>query len=443
MRNLFLLLAILCNCYVYSQLPVIPVPQVGSLGTYGTDMNTQPRSVQSNPFVNSHQASPYDPNEVIRQRQRTRQEIDYAITQMREIEEKQNTALYLIHKGFPSWANEPGTEYFRNAYKELNRMLCDSTPLNLERAVFFVENAYLGNKLNMDDFQKNIREKVNYCKWRIKQLNLNPKDGLAKNMAIFSLLTDTLDIKQPGTEKTITSYPLKYNLDDYDSQKSFTSHFVATLLSTNVGQCYSMPLLYLIMAERLGAKAYLSLAPHHSFIKIQDDNGAWYNLELTCRSVLSDYHYINNSYIKSASIRSKLYMSPLSKKETIALIMNQLGRYYLMKYGYDPFILECTHKAKQYAPNDIESIILEADYETRLTLEIAHLLNAHNPDILKNISPDAYKHYERMQELYKEIDSSGYEDMPVEIYERWLKHVAREKEKEQKNSQPTIRKMIK
>ncbi|WP_322933989.1 hypothetical protein VCM39_16075 [Bacteroides sp. CG01] len=102
MRNLFLLSAILCNCYVYSQLPVIPVPQVGSLGTYGTDMNTQPRSVQSNPFANSHQASPYDPNEVIRQRQRTRQEIDYAITQMREIEEKQNTALYLIHKGFPS-----------------------------------------------------------------------------------------------------------------------------------------------------------------------------------------------------------------------------------------------------------------------------------------------------------------------------------------------------
>lgn len=48
-----------------------------------------------------------------------------------------------------------------------------------------------------------------------------------------------------------------------------------------------------------------------------------------------------------------------------------------------------------------------------------------------------------MQELYKEIDSSGYEDMPVEIYERWLKHVAREKEKEQKNSLPTIRKMIK
>lgn len=61
-------------------------------------------------------------------------------------------------------------------------------------------------------------------------------------------------------------------------------------------------------------------------------------------------------------------MNPLSKRETIALMMNQLGRYYLMKYGYDPFILECTHVAKQYAPNDIESIILEADYETRLTL---------------------------------------------------------------------------
>lgn len=51
MRNLFLLLAILCNCYVYSQLPVIPVPQVGNLGTYGTDMNTKPHSIQGNPFA--------------------------------------------------------------------------------------------------------------------------------------------------------------------------------------------------------------------------------------------------------------------------------------------------------------------------------------------------------------------------------------------------------
>ena len=46
-----------------------------------------------------------------------------------------------------------------------------------------------------------------------------------------------------------------------------------------------------------------------------------------------------------------------------------------------------------------------------------------NPETLKKISPEAYKHYEHMHKLYKEIDNSGYEDMPKEIYARRLRHV--------------------
>lgn len=352
-------------------------------------------------------------------------------------------SLSLAGHGFPSQTGVPGTEYFRSAYQELSGMLCDSIPLNLERAIFLVENAYLDNQLSFGNFQEKISERVDYCKWRMKELKLNPHDGLAQNMAIFSLLTDTLRIKQPGTEKTITHYPLKYNLDDYDSQKNYTSHFVTTLLATNVGQCHSMPLLYLVLAERLGAKAYLSFAPQHSFVKIQDDKGAWYNLELTCRSVLSDYHYMNSSYIKSEAIRNKLYMNPLSKKETIASMLTLLGQYYLMKYGYDPFLLDCIHTAGLYAPHDVLNKIMEANYETRLTLEIARLLNIRSPEVLKTVFPKAYKHHERMHELYKEIDDSGYEDMPKEIYERWLRHVDKLKKEDAEHPQPVMRKTVK
>ncbi|WP_455584675.1 hypothetical protein [Bacteroides sp.] len=443
-KLLTLFFIILCNCHLHAQLPVIQVPQPSAMDTYGININFPSHSNPSNPFVNrTSQNNVYDPNELIRRRQRAQQELDEATNRMMEIEKCQNIAYSLAQQGFPSQAGVPGTEHFRSAYKEINSMLCDSIPLNLERAIFLIENAYLGNQLNFEDFQKSISERVDYCKWRMEELKLNPQDGLAQNMAIFSLLTDTLKIKQPGTEKTITHYPLKYNLDDYDSQKDFTSHFVTTLLATNVGQCHSMPLLYLVLAERLGAKAYLSLAPQHSFVKIQDDNGAWYNLELTCRSILSDYHYMNSSYIKSEAIRNKLYMTPLSKKETVASLLTVLGQYYLTKYGYDPFIMDCIHTAESYAPHDIYSKIMEASYETRLTLEIAHLLNAHNPETLKKISPEAYKHYERMHELYREIDDSGYEDMPKEIYARWLRHVEKLKKEETGHRQPTIRKTVK
>jgi len=73
-------------------------------------------------------------------------------------------------------------------------------------------------------------------------------------------------------------------LDDYKSEKHFDSHFVTKLMRSGIGQCYSMPLYYLILAEKIGAKAYWSFSPKHSFVKIQDKNGVWYNLELTCLS---------------------------------------------------------------------------------------------------------------------------------------------------------------
>ena len=62
-------------------------------------------------------------------------------------------------------------------------------------------------------------------------------------------------------------YPLKYNLDDYDSQRDYTSHFVSSMLHSNMGQCHSMPLLYLVMAERMGAEAYLSMPPSTCSLK--------------------------------------------------------------------------------------------------------------------------------------------------------------------------------
>lgn len=43
-----------------------------------------------------------------------------------------------------------------------------------------------------------------------------------------------------------------------------------------------------------------------------------------------------------------------------------------------------------------------------------------------------------MHELYKEIDNSGYEDMPKEIYARWLRHGRTCPTHYKKNSEITI-----
>ena len=180
-----LLITLLCSCYSYAQLPVIPVPVPNAMDTYGTNINFPSSPGPSAPFTPSKQQNNiYDPNELIRRRQRAQQEIEEATAMMREIEECYSIASSLTKNGFP-----------------ISDMLHDSITLNLERAIFLIENAYLNNQLNFNDFQKSISEKADYCKWRMRELKLNPHDGLVQNMAIFSLLTDTLNVRQLGNIK--------------------------------------------------------------------------------------------------------------------------------------------------------------------------------------------------------------------------------------------------
>lgn len=356
--------------------------------------------------------------------------------------QRRSLALSLASHGFPCREEKPGTEFFYGAYDQIRAMLTDSVPMELGKAVFLVENAMLGNRLEYGDFKNEIERKSDLCRLMMQQQRLSQTDNLAKNNVLFRLFTQTLQIRQPGTERVITHYPVRYNLEDYRSERDFTSHFITTLLATNKGQCYSMPLLYLILAEELGAEAYLSYTPNHSLIKIKDNKNRWYNLELTCRYVMSDNKYINNSLIKSDAIRSGLYLSPMGKKEVIASLMIQLGNYYSLKYGYDSFVIKCLHQAEKYMKVPVEAWRLESDYENRLLRSMMNLLQIQDIGQLKTELPRAYAHYERLMDLQGKIRESGYEELSPELYQRMLEHVERLKEEERQDPPSPIREII-
>ena len=119
-------------------------------------------------------------------------------------------------------------------------------------------------------------------------------------------------------------------------------------------------------------------------------------------------------------------------------MMLDLARGYYQKYGLDDFYLKCIDTAEQHLKNKLNAKLLRSSYQTRLTLTLAHLLNAPKPEIMQQLSPEAYKHFELMLAQYKEIDDSGYEELPVAVYSLWLDHIAKEKEKADKAKQPSI-----
>jgi len=431
MKNLVLFTFLFLSvCAVAQTSPTIPNPQLPTIGI--------PQPNIPNPYQyqnNRQQVNPFNAIDHETIQKRNQQLINEAVEIERQnarCNQPQSDIQMLSTKGFPSQSYQEGTASYFSAFNEINNMLEGKQPLSLGKAVFLVENAYYNNTLSYDNFQKNINDQLQFCNEKIREDKLDPNNNLVKNMMLFRLISATLKIKPKGTERTITHLPIKYDLDDYKSEKHFDSHFVSKLMKSGSGQCYSMPLYYLVLAEKMGAKAHWAFSPQHSFIKIQDENGRWYNLELTCNSVLSDAHYMNSSYIKAEAIRNRIYLEPLDKKEAVAQMLIELAGGYYEKFGLDDFYLNCANTSSKYQKNQLDPLILKAAYESRLTMTLAKLLDAPKPEIMLKKSPESYKHFLKLQELNLQIDNLGYEELPNGIYERWLEHIKRLKDKENK-----------
>ena len=362
-------------------------------------------------------------------------EREFAQRQQYQLYNKQLAVQRLLMDGFASFAtvDSLGTSYFYNAFAEIDSMLKGTKELNIARSVFLVENAFYGNKLNYADYQNFIKRKADFCNRIIKESKQNPNDNLAKNMAIFRLLTEKVPFKNVGKEKIEYHLPLQYDYEDYHSKEHFDSHFITKLMVSNVGQCYSMPLYYLILAEAMNTEAYWSLSPKHSHVKIQDKKGNWYNIELTCSSILSDAHYTNSSYIKAEALRSKIYLDTLNKKQIVAHQLLHLARSYFRKYGLDDFYLKCVNSVPQYTPNNVDALKLQASYYESLIIYAAKSLNTPNLQSFGDLQPYANNILDRLNVYYKKIDDLGYEETPDIIYEKWLEYVEKQKQISDKN----------
>ena len=349
--------------------------------------------------------------------------------------DKRSAVQSLLIKGFSSLANidSLGTSYFYNAFAEIDSMLKGQKELNLARSVFLVENAFYGNRLNYTDYQNFIKRKSGFCNRIIKESKQNPNDNLAKNMAIFRLLTEKVPFKNNIKERTEYHLPLEYDYYDYQSKEHFDSHFITKLMASNMGQCYSMPLYYLILAEAMNAEAYWALSPKHGHVKIQDKKGNWYNIELTCSSILSDAHYTNSSYIKAEALRNKIYLDTLNKQQIVAHQLLHLARSYYKKYGLDDFYLKCVNAVPQYTPNNVDALKLQASYYESLIIYAAKSLNIPDLQSFGDIQPFANNILDKLNVYYKKIDDLGYEETPDVIYEKWLEYVEKQKQISDKN----------
>jgi hypothetical protein len=313
---------------------------------------------------------------------------------------------------------------YSKVYEELDSMLNNKKPISFKQAVFSTENLYLGNTLSYSKFEEYIFKLTVLTKYwmqfnPVQKYGYPDSNNVLKNYAIFRLLKDTinLSIAQDGEYMHL---PYTYDFNDFFGRTDRKNMFVTKLLAFHSGNCHSMPYLYKILADELGATCWLSLAPNHIYIKNRCKKIGWYNTELTSGEFPIDAWITTSGYIPIKAIQTGIYMDTLSSQQAIALCVLDLAKGYEFqsKNYYDGFILKCCDLVLQYHPVNVQAMLLKAETLKRIYEKQK-----------KEKSETAISTYQQMEQLYIKLFDLGYREMPEKMYLEWLTSVTKQKEK--------------
>lgn len=330
--------------------------------------------------------------------------------------------------GLPSQNHVSGTQYYRKAFDKLSAMNPDD--FSIKETTFIIENAFYEEQKDYEEFNQIVKETGDFLHKKMDELGYDRKSNLAKNLILFQFFSDTLELKK----ENLKHLPFKYDFDDYWGAEDWTKMFVHKLLETGSGQCNSLPRLYLILAEEIGAEAFLTLSPNHSYIKFRDEENNWYNVELTNGMFTLDSFVLQSGYIKSEALQNGIYMEPLSSKQLLSQLLTDFASGYTHKFGYDPFIKEVADKALELDPKSVNASMVNSNF---LTIQFENAVkqigvNPRDNKDLQNIRfyPPIIEMLNQTNEQYRKIDDSGYEYMPAQAYQKWLDDLQQAKQQQ-------------
>ena len=243
---------------------------------------------------------------------------------------------------------------FQSSLQELLKMNPDS--FSISKAIYLTESAWYDKAPTYQQFENAVKLRADLVNQILKREGIKSKSNTAKNYGIQKLYTQDNQYTNPKTKQTQVASKLRYDFNDFSGDKNWSNMFVAKLLGTGKGQCHSMPLLYLAIAEQLGAKAYLSLSPEHSFIQYFDETGYRYNFETTNGNLVNQTWLMQSNYINATALKNKTYLDTLSNKQLYAQLLSDLLHNYTEKVGYDEFSEQLTEQILALNPKNLGAI---------------------------------------------------------------------------------------
>jgi regulator of sirC expression with transglutaminase-like and TPR domain len=160
-----------------------------------------------------------------------------------------------------------------------------------------------------------------------------------------------------GKHASNNHQPYQYDFDD-PKGKNLKNKTLGRYITSKKGNCVSMPVLMLVIADRMGLDVGLAAAPEHVLIKFAEpETGKTYNVEATSGGGFARAKwYQDQMHITDQALKSGIYLQKLSRKETAAEILSLLGEHYYAVGDYDKAI-ETFKFILRYHPRSVYSIL--------------------------------------------------------------------------------------
>lgn len=143
------------------------------------------------------------------------------------------------------------------------------------------------------------------------------------------------------------------NLRGANVRVKLISHY----LETRLGDCVSMPLLFLILADRIGLNVALSTAPFHVFVRHIDPTGRATNFETTSGANPARDEWLRQSRpMSDRAIESGLYMRTLCRREGIALMATTVLQFLMDSRRYEDAV-EVAEAILAHNPRDAVALV--------------------------------------------------------------------------------------
>lgn len=165
-----------------------------------------------------------------------------------------------------------------------------------------------------------------------------------------------------------------------------------------------MPLLFIILGQKLGVDVNASMAPNHVFVKYRDADGSLYNLETTSGAGFTRDVWMRQQFpMTDEALASGIYMRPLTKKETVGIMIGTLLESYAQR-GLNQESVVMAKLALQFNPRDV-SVILH-QHQAYLAMWKQEFVNRY--PTLKDIPRDKWPRFIDLEDHLKALYNQAY-----------------------------------